>query len=66
MADAAVKQGMQEPSISIKIDIPISETEIANWLKHQIYNKLQLRWALSPEYKYSKNFLTSPDSNRTI
>ena len=39
LADHAAKQGALEPNMSIKTDIPISKTEIANTLKEQIYNK---------------------------
>ena len=39
LVDHAAKQGAFEPHMSIKTDIPISKTEIANTLKEQIYNK---------------------------
>ena len=32
-------EGAPEPTMSIKIDIPLSKTEISNRLKDQIYNK---------------------------
>ena len=50
--------------MSVKVDIPISKTEISNRLKEQIYSKWQLHWTTSPEYKHSKLFLSKPDTNR--
>ena len=64
LADHAAKQGALEPHMSIKTDIPISKTEIANTLKEQVYNKWLLRWVTSTDYKHSKKFLNKPDSNR--
>ena len=64
LANQAAKQGALEPHMSIKTDIPISKTEIANTLKEQIYNKWILKWVTSTDYKHSKKFLNKPDSNR--
>ena len=50
MADLAAKQGAQEPDMSIKIDVPISTTEISNKLKELINNKWMLRWTTSTDY----------------
>ena len=61
LADAAAKQGALEPDMSIKINVPISKTEVSNELKHLISNKWLLRWTTSKEYKHSKNFLMGPN-----
>ena len=63
LADTAAKQGALEPEMSIKIEIPISKTEISNNLRELINNKWMLRWTTSTEYKHSKNFLIKPNSN---
>ena len=64
LADETAKQGALEPTMSVKVDIPISKTEISNRLKEQIYSKWHLRWTTNPEYKHSKFFLCKPDTNR--
>ena len=64
LADLAAKQGALEPQMSIKVEIPLSKTEIDNTLKSLIYNKWQLRWTSSPDYKHSKLFLNKPDTTR--
>ena len=63
LADTAAKQGALEPKMSIKIEVPISRTEIANRLKLQISNKWKLRRTTSKEYKHSKLFLEKPNPN---
>ena len=64
LADTAAKQGALEPEMSIKINIPISQTEISNKLKGMFLNKWKLRWTASKEYKHSKKFLDSPNTIR--
>ena len=64
LGDEDAKQGALEPTMSVKVDIPISKTEISNRLKEQKYSKRHLRWTTSPEYKHSKLFLSKPDTNR--
>ena len=49
--------------MSIKIEIPISRTEISKKLKELISNIWMLRWTTSKEYKHSKNFLDKPNPN---
>ena len=61
LADTAAKQGATEPEMSIKVQIPISKTEITNKPKEFINTKWKLRWATSLEYKHSKKFLNKPD-----
>ena len=62
MADIAAKQGALKPEMSIKIEIPISRTEISNKLKELINNKWMLRWTTSKDYKHSKKVLDKPNS----
>ena len=64
LADTAAKQGAVEPEMSIKLEIPLSTTEISNELKELFNNKWMLRWTTSKEYKHSKKFLEKPNSNR--
>ena len=64
MADEAAKQGALEPEMSIKLEVPISSTEISNRLKELIYDKWMLRWTTSKEYKHSKKFLDKPNTIR--
>ena len=47
----------------IKVEIPISKTEITNKLKEQIDNKWALRWTNSKDHKHSKKFLDRSNSN---
>ena len=63
-ADTAAKQGALEPEMSIKIDIPISTTEMSNRLKKLVYDKWMLRWTTSKDYKHTKNFLEKPNTNQ--
>ena len=62
LADTAAKQGALEPEMSIKVNIPISKTEITNKLRDLIHNKWRLRWITSTEYKHSKKFLEKPNT----
>lgn len=64
MADLTAKQGALEPSMRIKIDIPLLQTEISNKIKTLIYNKWHLRWYASTDYKHSKNFLSKPNPTK--
>ena len=50
--------------MSIKVDFPTSNTEIANRLKGRIYDKWMLRWTTSKEYSHSKKFLDKPNAIR--
>ena len=61
LADTAAKQGAMEPEMSIKVDIPISRTEISNKLSELTHSKWMLRWTTSNEYKHSKHVLTGPN-----
>ena len=64
LADTAAKQGALEPEMSIKLDIPLSRTEISNKLKDLFNAKWKLRWKTSKDYKHSKKFLENPNQNR--
>ena len=64
LADTAAKQGALEPEMSIKLEIPLSQTEISNKLKVMFTNKWRIRWTTSKEYKHSKKFLAKPCSIR--
>ena len=61
LADLAAKQGALEPEMSIKIETPISKTEISNKLNDLIKNKWMLRWKTSTDYRHSKKFLDKPN-----
>ena len=47
--------------MSIKIDIPISRTEINNKLEELIQDEWMMRWITSFDYKHSKKFLIKPN-----
>ena len=47
LVDEAAKRGALKLTMRIKVDIPISKTEISNRLKEQTYNKWHLCWTKS-------------------
>ena len=49
LADDTAKKGALELSMSVKINIPLSQTDISNRVKTQIFNKWHLRWTINKQ-----------------